>query len=410
MYKVRESIFFRISINNSVNHPFWRWKCYDLVFHVPLYFHTYFLQQSLIRQGYHVSTTIPWDFPDFVNWYPPGESMTSPARAIARHLPANVVRHRRVRRWLSLIDQVYFLGVFARSRAILSRGHVFSGLRGYFLDSVAQTRQYCFLSSCALEARMTIWQATPGCDMCEHCELRVKNLHYCHDHLAQKRLRQRQRFSSGEIATGAFPFTEAPNELMVPFLSCSPEQFHPNLEVPDHHLLRRDSPDQLLILHAYAQDERRMNSTDGLNTIKGTDQVLLAVDTLKREGLNIKLVNLTGYNQQELRYLQVQADLCIDELRYGWWGSTPLECAALGVPTIVYINYLFASFWQKNYPEYATLIPFLSADTNTITDVLRLLCLDAGLRAELRRKSLRFAQAYLDPDRNARVLARALGL
>ena len=393
-----------------MNQFFYRWKCYDLVFNVPLYFHTYFLQKSLIAQGYRISTTIPWDFPDFVNWYPSGESITSPARALARHLRTHSVRYRRVKWLLSLIDQAYFFVILIRSRAILSRGHVYSGLRGYILNNVAQTRQYCFLSSCALEARMTIWQATPGCEMCEHCELRVKNLHYCHDYLAQKRLRQRQRFSSGEIATGAFPFTEAPNELMVPFLSCSSAQFHPDLEVPDHYLLRRDSPDQLLILHAYAQDERRINSVDGMNSIKGTDQVLLAVDTLKREGLNIKLVNLTGYNQQELRYLQVQADLCIDELRYGWWGSTPLECAALGVPTIVYINYLFACFWQKNYPEFANLIPFLSANTSTITDVLRLLCLDADLRAELRWKSLRFAQAYLDPDRNARVLVKALGL
>lgn len=397
-------------MSRLVGQLFSRWARYDLVFHIPLYFHTYFLQQSLIYQGYRVTTTIPWDYPDFLNWYPPTESISSPAKAIATILPGLVVKHHSARRLLSLIDNFHFFLIFACSRKILCRANVFSGLRGYFLKYVTRTRQYCFLSSCALEARMAVWQSTPGCNICNHCELRVKNLHYCQDHLAQKRLCQRKRFSSGEIATGAFPFTEAPNELMVPFLSCSPTKFHPDLHAPNHQLLRRDSPDQLLILHSYAQDHSRFNVKDGLNTIKGTGPLLQSVDTLRDEGLNIKLVNLSGINQQDLRYLQVQADICVDELRYGWWGSTPLECAALGVPTIVYLNFLFVSFWQKNYPEFATLIPFLSADTSTITDVLRLLCLDAGLRAELRQKSLRFAQAYLDPDRNAHVLAKALGL
>lgn len=385
-------------------------KRFDLIFHVPLYFHTYFLQQALILQGYRVSTVIPWDYPAFVNWYLPDHALYSPVRRIVERLPVKLVKKRLVRKLFSAIDQIFFFVYFARARAILSRGHIFSGIRGRVLKFIFKTRQYCFLSSCALEASMKTWQAVPGCDMCEHCELRIKNLHYCQEHLAEARLNQRIRFSSGEIATGAFPFSEAPRELMVPFLCCSPVQFNPDLEIPRHYVLERDSPDQLLVLHSYAQDSSRINAQGGLNTIKGTDHLLHAVHTLREEGLNIKLVNLTGYNQQDLRYLQVQADLCVDELRYGWWGSTPLECAALGVPTIVYINYLFAAFWQKNYPEFATLIPFLSADTSTITDVLRMLCLDPALRNELRQKSLRFAQAYLDPDRNARRLAEALEL
>lgn len=385
-------------------------KRFDLVFHVPVYFHTYFLQRSLQACGYRVTTTIPWDYPAYVNWYAPGQVITSPAHFIAKRLSLHLLKRRILRRALSAIDQIFFFGFFVCSRIVFSRGDVFGGLRGLLLKHVFRVRQYCMLTSCALEARMETWQSVPGWDMCDHCELRNKNLHYCHDYLAERRLKRRQRFSLGEIATGAFPFSEAPNELFVPFLNCSKQFFSPDLKVPSEYRVDRDSPDQLIVIHSFAQDETRLASKDFLNPAKGTDHLLHAVHTLREEGLNIKLVNLTGYNQQDLRYLQVQADLCVDELRYGWWGSTPLECAALGVPTIVYINYLFAAFWQKNYPEFATLIPFLSADTSTITDVLRMLCLDPALRSELRQKSLRFAQAYLDPDRNARRLAEALEL
>jgi len=385
-------------------------KRFDLIFNTPVYFHTYFLQQSLKVCGYRVSTTIPWYYPAYLNWYQPGQSIVSPAHGIAKRMPQQLLKSRVLWKALSAIDQFWFLCFFVFSRAVLSRSDVFGELRGFLLKYIFNVRQYCVLTSCAQEARMSTWQSVPGCDICSFCELRIKNLHYCKDHHAQRRIASRKNFSSGEIATGAFPYSETPNELMVPFYCCSRDQFHPRLKVPKGYLLKRDTPDQLLILHSYAQDDSRLNEQVGLNTIKGTDHLLHAVQALKAEGLNIKLINLTGYNQQDLRYLQVQADLCVDELRYGWWGSTPLECAALGVPTIVYINYLFAAFWQKNYPEFATLIPFLSADTTTITDVLRMVCLDPALRNELRQKSLRFAQAYLDPDRNAHRLAEALEL
>lgn len=384
-----------------------KWKKYDLIFHVPCYFHTLFLQRALIRQGYKVTTIIPSQFPPFLDWYADDDCIRIPSFEKSRYyscLPFKTHLKSLADRVLSL----YVLFLLSRSTTVLSLGHILSSFRGIFLK-LSHTRQYCFISSCALDARMSIWQSVENCDICEYCGLRLNNKHYCQSDRADSRLNERLRFSSGEITSGAFPYTEVPNEIVTPFISCDPSYFNPLLEPPSEFTLYRDSPGQILILHSYAQDHNR-TQPDGLNPIKGTQEILDAVSRIKQDGIDVKLINITGYHQSAVRYFQVQADICVDELRYGWFGSTPLECASLGVPTIVYINFLFHKYWSLNYPHLVSSFPFLSADVTNIYDVLKLLCLDSSLRDELKLKSVSFARSYLDPTSNAQRLAAHLQL
>ena len=385
-----------------------KWKKYDLIFTSPCYFHSYFLQKSLIKQGFRVTTIIPSGYPEFLDWYGQADCIRLP--------PCRDISACSVFSFKTFADfvfnkaiAIYRLYLYSRSKSLMSLGHVTGSFPGLFIKYFARTRQYCFISSCAAEARMTVWQNIEDCDICNHCGLRLNNKHYCQPSAADRRRKERLYFSSGEITTGAFPFTEVPHEIITPFISCDPEHFNPSLRPPPDLLIQRDSPEQLLILHSYGQDPNRLQS-DGLNPIKGTHEILRAITRLKNDGVDVKLINISGYHQRLIRYYQVQADICVDELRYGWFGSTPLECASLGIPTIVFINYLFHQYWASNYPELVSCFPFLSANVDNIYEVLLLLCQDPSLRMDLRKKSLEFAHLYLDPDKNAANLASHLRL
>lgn len=385
-----------------------KWKKYDLIFYVPCYFHTLFLQRALISQGFKVTTIIPPSYPPFLDWYGEEECIRIPSFEKSRYY-SSLPFKTHFKFLTDKLISIYVLYLLSRSSTVMSLGHVLGSFRGVFLKHLVRTRQYCFISSCALDARMSTWQNVENCDICENCGLRQNNKHYCQSHRADTLLMERLRFSSGEITSGAFPYTEVPHEIVTPFISCDPNYFHPLLEPPHELTLCRDSPGQILILHSYAQDDNRLHA-HGMNPIKGTEQILNAVSRIKQDGIDVKLINITGYHQSDVRYLQVQADICVDELRYGWFGSTPLECASLGVPTIVYINYLFHKYWSLNYPHLVSSFPFLSADVTNIYDVLKLLCLDHSLRDELKLKSLSFARSYLDPTSNAQYLAEHLQL
>ena len=141
--------------------------------------------------------------------------------------------------------------------------------------------------------------------------------------------------------------------------------WHPSIGVPDTFKLPNN--DKLKILHSSYEDKNR---NDNDKDIKGSMHYFSAINKLIDEGFKIEHHYFKNIDSINMRYYQVQADIIVDQLIYGWWGSTALECMALGKPVICYLNPEMKESFFTLFPEYESL-PIIESDVNNIYRVLK---------------------------------------
>jgi len=108
-----------------------------------------------------------------------------------------------------------------------------------------------------------------------------------------------------------------------------------------------------------------------------------------------------------MRFYQQQADIIVEQLIYGWWGSTFVETAALGKPVVCYLRPSWKKFFLETFPEY-TELPIVEADTQTIYVVLKRLAEDSDYRQRAGEASRKFAEMHFNPAINTQNLIRNL--
>ena len=171
-----------------------------------------------------------------------------------------------------------------------------------------------------------------------------------------------------------------------------PDRWRPDLEVPEHmRVVRQDG--EILIYHAVGNYETR--SKDGRD-IKGTGAILAAIDRLKAEGIPVKLIFAHDVPSTQVRFLQVQADIVVDQLNYGRYGANAREGMMLGKPTICRLNPTQGSPLPPLRPIVEA--PLVNASEDTVYEVLRELVGDAERRSNLARASRAFALAWHGED------------
>ena len=144
-----------------------------------------------------------------------------------------------------------------------------------------------------------------------------------------------------------------------------PELWRPDLIVPDKYKLKRD-PGELIVYHAVGNIETR--AREGRN-IKGSGAVLAAVDRLRAEGGKVRIEFVTNVPSKDVRFVQVQADVIIDQLNYGRYGATAREAMMLGKPTICYIIQEEPAGAERL--ELIETCPLVSANEETLYTVLK---------------------------------------
>jgi glycosyltransferase involved in cell wall biosynthesis len=108
-----------------------------------------------------------------------------------------------------------------------------------------------------------------------------------------------------------------------------------------------------------------------------------------------------------MRFYQAQADIVVEQLRYGWWGSTGVETMALGKPVICYLRPSWKEFFFATFPEYERL-PIIEASVDTVYDSLKLLVENEEYRLRLGRESRVFAEKHFNPKANVMSLEKKL--
>jgi glycosyltransferase involved in cell wall biosynthesis len=121
-----------------------------------------------------------------------------------------------------------------------------------------------------------------------------------------------------------------------------------------------------------------------------------AVNRLKAEGFPLRLFFATNIPSRVVRYVQVQADIVIDQLNYGRMGANAREALMLGKPVIVKVDpRQTPPVGELNYIAEA---PVVNANEDTVYHALKALIQHPERWPELGREARAFALKWHSSD------------
>lgn len=185
-------------------------------------------------------------------------------------------------------------------------------------------------------------------------------------------------------------YNDDPRVHEVPEFYClEPEVWNPECEIPEQYRLPPLPTGGLRLYHAVGHKADRTRD-DGVN-IKSSHIYLPLVEKLVAEGLPLELIEPTGIPNLDVRYLQMQADIFLEMLTFGWFGANAREAMMLGKPVICFIRPEWLESVRQEIPEYAAELPIINATPDTVESILRELIADADKRHSIGEKSRNFA-------------------
>lgn len=376
----------------------------SILFLSPDYHNTFSIANELIKRGWRTKIWVPIDYPSNLLFSNSGVTQLK--------LPFN--KESKINRYLSVTFQnFWYLLNFWKFDYHVYYGRI---LKFPFMEkSLKLNRIFGDSFSIALHLarllRKKIVYIPSGCHdemtkenfgkisngiVCKNCGFESK----CSDVLNIRNLKTVRRYSSLNIGFGYLETAEYPQNHLKwkivtdDFVKSAKRNFH----VPE-------TPHKkgLLIYHGFVPSGR---DADGKN-IKGTPQIIEAINRLQNEGHDIELVNVTDKNSNEVRFIQAKCDVILDQLIYGWWGSTGVEGMALGKPVICYLRAEWKQNFLENYHEYQDL-PVIEANAENIYDVLLSILKDRSILERASEKSIDFSRKHFDPKTNVDEFVQAI--
>jgi hypothetical protein len=211
----------------------------------------------------------------------------------------------------------------------------------------------------------------------------------------------RNRLTDFQCTTGdnRKDYNDDPRVHEVPEFYClDPEFWRPDLEVPQRHRLDLP-PGTVKIYHAVGNFQKRTIS--GRN-IKSSHIYLPLIDRMKADGYPVERIFVHDVPNAVVRFTQVQADIVVDMLTFGWFGANVREALMLGKPVVCYLRPEWLERMRTQIPDYIDELPVLSATPETVEDVLKELVEDRERRLELGERGRRFALKYHSAEAGAR--------
>ena len=185
-------------------------------------------------------------------------------------------------------------------------------------------------------------------------------------------------------------YNDDPRVHEVPEFYClSKEVWHPQIEVPMDFRLPAAVAGTVRLYHAVGNKANR-TSDEGIN-VKSSHVYLPLIQRLKEEGLPLELIEATGIPNIDVRFLQVQADIFLEMLTFGFIGANAREAMMLGKPVICYLRPEWLETMRLEIPDYVAELPAISATPHTVEGILRDLIASPEKRREIGRRSREFA-------------------
>lgn len=129
---------------------------------------------------------------------------------------------------------------------------------------------------------------------------------------------------------------------------------------------------------------------------KGSFLIKEAIKELKSKGINLELKFFVGDKHDKILNEIANADIHIDQMIYGWYGTISAEAMALGTPVLCYI--------REDLEKYANNLPIFRGKKSELSKDLLFLIRDVSLRKELSQKGMK----YVKREHDAYVIAKKL--
>lgn len=387
---------FLFSLPFALQIRFGRFPRQSLLFVIPDYHNTFFLRDALRDMGWRADIYVPYWYDPKILYSNDAYIFTKPKTYFALMLK-NLI-------WLiwALCRYDYFYIYAADTLFPLPDQFLRRFLRHDFRLDLALAkffRKRLVFHHCGcydIESKAHFSKLDHGL-VCENCGAPEKA---CNDVRNNMRFDVLRRYIDVFVSDGSTETTQYPVTAMA-CKSIDLDLWSPDLVVPQSFIVPKKA--SLRVMHSFYDKDRKV----GGKNVKGSPHVAHAVDRLIVEGYDVEYFFINEKPSRDMRFYQAQADIIVEQLFYGWWGSTGVETMALGKPVVCYLR----PQWVKNFLKYLPdgfEIPVVNATPQTVYDVLKELITNEAYRHECALKSRQFATARFNPVRNAAVLSQML--
>lgn len=150
--------------------------------------------------------------------------------------------------------------------------------------------------------------------------------------------------------------------------------------------------DEVVVVHAPTDED-----------VKGTRHVVEAVETLRGEGLPVRLDLVSAVSREEVLRRVASGHLVVDQLLLGWYGGFAVEAMACQRPVLAYV--------LEEHPDdnpFGDALPVVRTRPETLAADLRALVTDPAQRMALGAAGRSFVEEAHDPRRIARAVLEGL--
>ena len=373
-----------------------------VLFVKPDYHSSFFLRDELRKLG--------WESDIFIDWTYPRDLLYEKKDVIGmRYFKNSNIFFKLINFLINLLSFCYKaakydfiiyygeLSIFPTLN-ILSKRHSSFCLELFYLKTILKKKIIFQPAGCHDQMLKEEFQRIDNGNVCNNCGF----YDLCDDNKNRTHFERVRRYS--DLNNNGF-FFKSPQfkNSHFPFKSIDLNLWNSSIDIPKKYIL--PNSENFKIFHS-SYLKRSNRDLNGEN-IKGTPFIYDAIKRLKNKGYKVELIYIDNVPSNKMRFYQAQADLVIDQLIYGHWGSSAIETMALGKPVICYLNNEWKSFLIKTLGV-NEFLPIIEANTKNIYQILKNILDDSKILERYKEEGPKFISKFYDPKKNAKILQKKL--